>query len=155
MTHSQKMVGFFKENKPASEWFDNIGGSTMSKLEITNKTIKAIELDIDEIRKELINLSTFSIQYALARQSIKYAEEIIEDLKQGIETMSTGNCDICGIWDSGLIDGACQECTNRYSGNFIEARETFKAAIKDPETKIKKLERIASLARCSMVCTLE
>ena len=67
--------------------------------------------------------------------------------------MSTGNCDICGIWDSGLIDGVCLECTNRYSYNVVEAKEAFDTLIKNPETKIGKLQRIAGLARVSMVCT--
>lgn len=67
--------------------------------------------------------------------------------------MSTGTCDICGKWDSGLIEGVCDECTNRYNMNQVEARETFESAVKDPNTKIRKLERIANLARCSMACT--
>ena len=69
--------------------------------------------------------------------------------------MSSGNCDICGIWDSGLIDGVCLECTNRFSYNVVEAKEAFVKLVKDPETKIGKLKRIADLARVSMGCTLD
>lgn len=65
--------------------------------------------------------------------------------------MSAGNCEICGIWDSGLVDGVCKECTTRYSGNIIDARIAFNTAFKDPETPVIKLKRIANLARVSVV----
>ena len=65
--------------------------------------------------------------------------------------MKTGNCEICGIWDTNLVDGACQECITKYTRNTAEAREVFATAFKKPETPIIKLKRIADLARVSMV----
>ena len=69
--------------------------------------------------------------------------------------MNSGNCEICGIWDSSLIDGVCSECTAKYSNNVDAARETFKKAFNHPDTRIIKLKRIANLARISMTYTFD
>jgi len=69
--------------------------------------------------------------------------------------MSAGYCDICGHWDSGVVDGVCSECTNRYSGNLIDAKMKLKELVKNHETKIGTLKRIGGFARISMVCTFD
>jgi len=28
--------------------------------------------------------------------------------------MKAGDCDLCGNWDSSLIDGACRQCNGKY-----------------------------------------
>lgn len=61
-------------------------GVIMSILEITNKTIKAIEADIVELYKELKNTPINDINEShRIRVAIVNAEEIIEDLKTEIE----------------------------------------------------------------------
>ena len=65
--------------------------------------------------------------------------------------MSTGDCDICGIWDGALVEGVCSECTNKYANNIDAARETFERAFNHPDTRIIKLKKIAELARISIV----
>ena len=68
--------------------------------------------------------------------------------------MKTGNCDLCGIWDTHLEEGLCSCCINKYSRNF-GARLAVTKALTDPATTMKELKKLADIARVSIVAVCE
>ena len=64
-------------------------------------------------------------------------------------------CIICSTSSPSLTQEICPDCVATYSNNKSAARVKIEEAIRDPKTTVAKLDGIARLARCSVVCTIE
>lgn len=64
--------------------------------------------------------------------------------------MKTGNCDLCGIWDTHLDEGLCSCCAKLPAQDY-EARLAVTEALMNPATTMKDLKKLADIAQVSII----
>ena len=68
--------------------------------------------------------------------------------------MKTGNCDLCGTWDTHLDEGLCSCCKKLPSQDY-GARLAVTNALMNPATTMEELKKLADIARVSIVAVCE